>query len=62
MREKHCVFAVLNHFGRCIAYCYHNLEERYERDCIGLEKAVEKDDWEFRQEVHLDRTGKIDWT
>ncbi len=61
MREKHCAFAVLNHFGRCIADCRHNIKECYRRDCTGLERADEKCDWEFYQEVHLDRTGKIDW-
>ena len=59
MREKHCAFAVLNHFGRCIAYCYHNMEAGIGRDCTGLNAKDEDDEKVFGQEVHLDRSGKI---
>lgn len=34
-REEHCAFAILDQFGKCIAYCHHNLSRQYEVDCIG---------------------------
>ena len=59
MREKHCAFAVLNHFGRCIAYCRYNLDTRFRRDCTGLDAEGETDEKEFLQEIHISGGSKI---
>jgi hypothetical protein len=34
-REKHCAFAVLNNYGKCVAYCTWNQKTGYLWDCIG---------------------------
>ncbi|MHC4757224.1 MAG: hypothetical protein ACYTE8_01055 [Planctomycetota bacterium] len=38
-RKQHCSMAKLNRFGRCIAYCRHNVEDRYETDCTGKKRV-----------------------
>lgn len=58
MREKHCGLAVLNYFGRCIAYCRFNILEQYERDCIGMESKDEGDALEAGKETRLNRGGR----
>jgi hypothetical protein len=59
MREKHCAFAILNYFGRCIAQCWRNQEAGIGRDCTGLDAKDESDEREFLQEVRLSRGNKI---
>lgn len=38
IRQKHCGLAILNSFGRCIANCYWNIQNLYNRDCTGKER------------------------
>lgn len=58
MREKHCALAVLNAFGRCIAYCRFNIKEQYRRDCIGMESKDEGDALEMGKEYRV-RGGEV---
>lgn len=40
-RETHCAFAVLNRYGKCIAYCHRTLGLG-KADCIGREDPSHK--------------------
>jgi len=35
LKDKHCMFAKLNPAGRCVAFCYYNIQQNYNADCIG---------------------------
>jgi hypothetical protein len=48
-RTEHCTFAVLNHYGKCIAYCSKNTGDV---DCKGIKHETIK---EYQARVEAER-------
>ena len=52
LKDKHCIFAEPNSAGRCVAYCYYNIQQNYEADCIGKRGGHNPEGNEVRLKGH----------